>query len=1361
VRFPDQLEERALLAVASLVGSHLQIDFTAAGTASESVNLSNNGTTIALSGNIAPASFGSGAVDQITIRDIGGSSGQLLSLIGGAAFVLSGGFSSTGVDRVETFDGTDIATTDNAPLAIAAPASIVLRQNSSFVTEDGGITLSANTAGADTSIYAGVTLFGTVETRGTGAVDIDGRGSPASPTGVKIHGGTGLVQSISALNSSAQGAITIRGTGGSGNSAYGIDIDGFGSTTNRVLSNSGKITLIGQGGNAGNAGVQSAGVNVANGAKITAANLAAISITGTAGIGATSSGVVILSGTVQTDGGDIAIAGTGGTTTTGSANQGIALTGATIASNSGAINLAGTGGTSTQSNGGVSSISSNIRSTTGAVSLLGTGGSGAGSPAISVDNHVPIASGISVSLRGDAIAIPNFFFSTTQLSAPLVTLVPKTAGRPIQIGAGDSSSALGLADFELDRINATTLRIGDAASGMISVVAANSPPVNVAWNVELISAGDVIFNAPFTTVGFFNPGSPSRGNLLLSPGAAGSVQPKSSSTDVTTQTNTGGAFATAFTSGSDLKINIAGLTANLQYDRLTAVGAVNLSGADLALAGGFVSSAGNVFTIVSATNVSGIFNGLPDNSELFFNGRVLRVNYTASTVTLTDVRPANQSPDARDDLATTNEDTSLSIAVLANDSDLDGDMLAISAASDPQHGSIRINVDGTLTYTPQANFHGTDAFSYTIIDGQGGSDTSIVTVTIQSVNDVPMASNDAATAAEDGSATIAVILNDADVDGDTLVVSAATDPPHGAATVNADGTITYVPDANYFGSDAFSYIVNDGQGGVATALVFVNIISVNDAPSALNDAANIDEDAPLMLAVLSNDSDLDGDPLVITAIVNPMHGTAVLSANGIITYTPAANFHGTDAFQYFISDEHGGSATAEVTITVLPRPDVDFGGRVFDDRDNNGLFDGLDAGIAGISVQLFNESNLAMPLATVTTAVDGTYLFDVDLGEGVYRIVAAQPAALLDGSEAAGALAGAVNNAADSNVISGIVVSGTIDDLLAGAYNFAELLRSRIQGLVWEDANNNSEVDFGEQAIAGVTIRLTGTDDRGAAVDRIMQTDSQGIFEFLDLRPSNAAGYTLTEMQPVNYADGVDVLGMVNGVVSGSNSADDVFSQIGMSQPGSDAINYNFAERPVLNGTVGAGRTATIGFWQNKNGQALIRSLNGGPDGTQLGGWLAATLPNMYGASAGDNNLNGLTNAEVATFFATLFKRNGKTAGDSGPPKLDAQVLAVALAVYVTNEHLAGTAAVVYGFTVDAAGLGASTFDIGTSGAAFGMANYSAVRVLDLLFAVNSRSRQGRLFDLNGDGDTGDADERLLRGLANDVFSGINELGDI
>jgi len=203
---------------------------------------------------------------------------------------------------------------------------------------------------------------------------------------------------------------------------------------------------------------------------------------------------------------------------------------------------------------------------------------------------------------------------------------------------------------------------------------------------------------------------------------------------------------------------------------------------------------------------------------------------------------------------------------------------------------------------------------------------------------------------------------------------------------------------------------------------------------------------------------------------------------------------------------------------------------------------------------------------------------------------------------------------------------------------------------------------------------------------------------------------------------------------------------------------------------VSAGQTATIGFWQNKNGQELIESLNGGENATQLADWLSVTFVNMYGDADGlgplvnENDLTGLTNADVAEFYSDLFRRKKKEAvqlGLGGPAKMDAQVLAVALASYVTNETLAGTTAEAYGFLVTTNGVGVTTFDVGDAGLAFDVADNTFVTVLDLLFATNNHSINGVLYDEDGDGDADDDFETLLRTLANDVYSAINEQGDI
>jgi hypothetical protein len=130
----------------------------------------------------------------------------------------------------------------------------------------------------------------------------------------------------------------------------------------------------------------------------------------------------------------------------------------------------------------------------------------------------------------------------------------------------------------------------------------------------------------------------------------------------------------------------------------------------------------------------------------------------------------------------------------------------------------------------------------------------------------------------------------------------------------------------------------------------------------------------------------------------------------------------------------------------------------------------------------------------------------------------------------------------------------------------------------------------------------------------------------------------------------------------------------------------------------------------------------------------------------------------VADFYSTLFKRNGQTS-PGGPPKVDAQVMATALAVYVTNQGLAGTTAAAYGFQVTANGLGVATYSVGGNGAAFGVANNTVLTVMDILMAANARTVNGLMYDLDGSGTISDA-ERALRIQANSVFAAINEQGN-
>ncbi len=168
------------------------------------------------------------------------------------------------------------------------------------------------------------------------------------------------------------------------------------------------------------------------------------------------------------------------------------------------------------------------------------------------------------------------------------------------------------------------------------------------------------------------------------------------------------------------------------------------------------------------------------------------------------------------------------------------------------------------------------------------------------------------------------------------------------------------------------------------------------------------------------------------------------------------------------------------------------------------------------------------------------------------------------------------------------------------------------------------------------------------------------------------------------------------------------------------------------------------------NGQALIKALNGGQTAKNLGNWLATNFNNLFGADAGTaNNLAGKTNAQVAAYYQTLYSNAAR--------KPEAEALALALSVYVTNSTLAGTTGTSYGFAVSATGLAAATVSVGVNGAAFGLNNNTVVTIAELLSRTNARARKGTLWDSNGDGVLNPA-ETIFRNQVYSLFDTVNNI---
>lgn len=311
------------------------------------------------------------------------------------------------------------------------------------------------------------------------------------------------------------------------------------------------------------------------------------------------------------------------------------------------------------------------------------------------------------------------------------------------------------------------------------------------------------------------------------------------------------------------------------------------------------------------------YNG-PDSFSYTANDGTVNSNQTTGTVT---INPVNDAPVAVNDSYGTDEDTPINVTVpgvLFNDTDVDDDTLSVTTPRPvvaPSHGNLTFNPDGSFLYTPFANFHGTDTFTYKASDGVATSNVATVTVTVSSVNDAPVALADVQTTNEDTAVSGNVLTNDNDVDGDALTAVLVSGPAHGSLTLNLDGSYTYSPAANYHGPDSFTYKAKDGQADSSVVTVSITVNSVNDNPVAVNDTADTNEQTPVTVNVVANDSDVDGDTLTVSAATQGTGGSVTFSG-GSVTYTPNAGFYGTDSFSYTVSDGNGGTATATVSVTV-------------------------------------------------------------------------------------------------------------------------------------------------------------------------------------------------------------------------------------------------------------------------------------------------------------------------------------------------------------------------------------------------------------------------------------------------------------
>ncbi|MEL6565490.1 MAG: Ig-like domain-containing protein, partial [Pseudomonadota bacterium] len=512
-----------------------------------------------------------------------------------------------------------------------------------------------------------------------------------------------------------------------------------------------------------------------------------------------------------------------------------------------------------------------------------------------------------------------------------------------------------------------------------------------------------------------------------------------------------------------------------------------------------------------------------------------------ATVTVT-VDAVNDLPVAENDAVTTDEDTSVTIDLLANDSDVDGDSLAVTLGT-PSNGSVVFD-QGQFIYTPDADFNGTDSFTYTVDDGNGGSDTATVSIVVNPVNDAPVASDDTFSTGFGATLNIAavgVLLNDTDVEGDVLSAVLDTGPSNGTLTLNSDGSFDYTPDAGFSGTDSFTYFANDGtEDSAAPATVTITVSSAtNTNPVAGDDAVTTDEDSPVEIDLLANDTDADGDTLGVS-LGTPSNG-AVAFDDGAYVYTPDADFNGTDSFTYTIDDGNGGTDTATVTVTVNAVNDPP----VAEDDSGTGFETDENTTFTTASV-LLNDTDVDGDSLTVTGIdVSSTLGSVTDNGDGTF----------------------------DYN-------PNGLFELLGAGESITDAF-----GYTISDGN-------GGQDTAIVTITITGVNDVPVAEDDVgidFTTDADTMFT----TGSVLLNDTDVDLNDVLSVTGIDTTGTIGTVTDNGDGTfdydpNDLFEGLGVGETATDTFSYTISDGN------GGSDTATVSITVNGVNDTPVAVADGG-----------------------------------------------------------------------------------------------------------------------------------------------------------------------
>ena len=530
------------------------------------------------------------------------------------------------------------------------------------------------------------------------------------------------------------------------------------------------------------------------------------------------------------------------------------------------------------------------------------------------------------------------------------------------------------------------------------------------------------------------------------------------------------------------------------------------------------------------------------------------------------VTPANDAPVANNDAFTVNEGSTTTLKPYANDTDVDDglDLASITITGAPTNGSVVVNADGTVDYTHDGSETLADSFTYTILDNSGAvSNNGTVNITVTPVNDAPVVTDDAYTTSEDTALTAVLgvddlLLNDSDLDGDTLSVNTTpvVDVSNGSLTLNTDGTFTYTPNANFNGSDTFTYEVSDGNGGTAQATVSITVDPVNDIPLiATNSPLSVpEENTRTITSAYLEATDPDNTPaeIVYTITNTPSSASVRLSGttlgvgdtftqedinNGLVTYRDSEG-PTNNSFQFTVSD--GVYTSGNITFFTNTAP-------VNDAPVNT---------VPVLPLTVLEETQ---------TPIVGISVTDVDAGAGVISTQLSVTNGVLEVT-----LSGSATISAGSNGSNTLTISGNVSD-------------SNVTLSSLKYTGNNNVNGVGADTLTVVTNDLGNTGSGGALSD----TDSVQI----DITPINDApvasndAFTVSEGSTTNLnlvGNDTDVDGTVDpssivitGVPANGSIVINANGTVDYTHDGSETLSDSFTYT-ILDNSGAVSNTATV-----------------------------------------------------------------------------------------------------------------------------------------------------------------------------------------